>query len=101
MKFNNDFFTVLRKLHKDPNASQRRIAEELNLSLGKINYCIKALKNKGLIKVKNFKDSKDKSRYLYVLTPKGISEKTKLTINFLKKRAEEYNKLKQEMKSDG
>jgi len=60
MKFNNDFFTVLRKLHKDPNASQRRIAEELNLSLGKINYCIKALKNKGLIKVKNFKDSKDK-----------------------------------------
>ena len=97
MKFNNDFFTVLRKLHKDPSASQRRIAEELNLSLGKINYCIKALKNKGLVKVKNFKDSTDKSRYLYVLTPKGISEKTRITINFMKIKMKEYDDLKKDL----
>ena len=97
MKLNNDLLTVLRKLHKDPKASQRRIAKELDLSLGKINYCIKALKNKGLIKVKNFKDSKDKSRYLYVLTPKGISEKTRITINFMKIKMKEYDDLKKDL----
>lgn len=96
----DELFEILRILNKK-NVSQRKLAKELSMSLGKVNYCLKALQKKGLIKLKNFRNNKNKIQYLYLLTPKGISEKTKLTINFLKKRAEEYNKLKQEMKSDG
>ena len=74
------------------------MAEELGFSLGKLNYCLKALEQKGLVKIKNFKNNPNKINYFYVLTPKGISEKTKLTINFMKKKMREYDELKSELK---
>ena len=98
MKTDQDQFDVLRKIKKTPDASQRELAEELGLSLGKLNYCLKALKLKGLIKVKNFQKNPNKINYLYILTPKGIAEKTRLTINFMKIKLNEYEKLKKELK---
>ena len=74
------------------------MAEELGFSLGKLNYCLKALKNKGLIKIKNFQKNPNKINYLYVLTPKGISEKTRLTVNFMQRKIKEYEELKKEIK---
>jgi len=85
---NQDHFEVLRKIQKKPESSQRKLAEELGFSLGKLNYCLKALKQKGLIKTKNFQKSKNKLNYFYVLTPRGITAKTKLTIDFMKKKNE-------------
>ena len=86
MKNNTDQFEVLRKIQKKPNSSQRELAEQLGFSLGKLNYCMKALKAKGFVKINNFKKQKNKLKYVqYVLTPKGISERTRLTINFMKK----------------
>ena len=70
----------VREIQKKPNSSQRKLAKELGFSLGKLNYCLKALQNKGLIKIQNFKKNPEKINYLYILTPKGISIKTKLTI---------------------
>ena len=84
-----DHFEVLRKIQKNPESSQRELAEELGFSLGKLNYCLKALQKKGLVKFQNFQKKKNKISYLqYVITPKGISERTKLTINFMKKKNE-------------
>jgi|TARA_B110000014_G_C19862507_1_gene446746 EPS-associated MarR family transcriptional regulator len=97
MKNNQDHFEVLRKLQKKPDSTQRELAEELGFSLGKLNYCVKALQNKGLLKIKNFKKNPNKVNYIYVLTPKGISEKTKLTINFMKRKMQEYDELKKEL----
>ena len=97
MKNNQDHFDVLRRIQKKPRASQRELAEELGFSLGKLNYCLKALKNKGLIKMKNFEKNPNKINYIYVLTPKGIAEKTKLTINFMKAKMQEYDELKKEL----
>ncbi len=97
MKNNQDHFEVLRKLQKKPDSTQRELAEELGFSLGKLNYCVKALQNKGLLKIKNFKKNPNKVNYIYVLTPKGISEKTKLTINFMKRKMKEYDELKKEL----
>ena len=91
-----DYLEILRKLRKDPKSSQRKLADELGFSLGKLNYCLKALQNKGLIKIKNFKKNKNKLNYFYVLTPKGITQKTKLTISFMKKKMNEYDELKKE-----
>jgi len=98
MKNNQDHFELLRKIEKKPNSTQRELAEELGFSLGKLNYCLKALKGKGLIKINNFKKNPNKLNYLYVLTPKGIGEKTKLTINFMKRKMKEYDELKAELK---
>ena len=95
---NDDHFEVLRKIQKKPNSTQRELAEELGFSLGKLNYCLKALKTKGLVKINNFKKNPNKINYFYVLTPKGISEKTKLTINFMKRKMKEYDELKSELK---
>ena len=95
---NQDHFELLRKIDKNPQLSQRRLAEELGLSLGKLNYCLKALKYKGYVKIKNFKKNPNKINYLYVLTPKGATEKTKLTINFMKRKLKEYDELKKELK---
>jgi|TARA_B110000967_G_C18588645_1_gene413293 EPS-associated MarR family transcriptional regulator len=95
-KNNQDYFEVLRKIEKKPESSQRDLAEDLGFSLGKLNYCLKALKEKGFIKIKNFTKNKNKLNYVYVLTPKGIGEKTKLTINFMKRKMEEYEELKKE-----
>ena len=98
MKDNQDHFELLRKIEKKPNSTQRELAEELGFSLGKLNFCLKALKRKGLIKINNFKKNPNKLNYLYVLTPKGIGEKTKLTINFMKRKMQEYDELKIELK---
>ncbi len=98
---NNDketFFSILRLIRKNPYLSQRKMAANLDLSLGKLNYCMKALKDKGFLKIKNFKNNKNKLNYIYLLTPKGIYHKTQLTINFLKVRAREYEELKKELK---
>ena len=93
-----DNFAILRNLYKNPNYSQRDLARELGLSLGKLNYCIKALKDKGLIKIRRFKKSPNKIGHIkYVLTSQGISLRTKLTINFMKKKMKEYDELKKEL----
>ena len=97
MNDNQDHFNVLRKIQRKPEASQRDLAKDLGFSLGKLNYCIKALQSKGLIKIKNFKKNPKKMNYIYVLTPKGISEKTKLTINFMRRKMKEYDELKSEI----
>jgi len=95
---NEDYFNILRKIQKKPELSQREAAEELDLSLGKLNYCLKELKKKGFIKINNFRNSKNKLKYAYILTPRGLSEKTKVTINFMKLKMKEYDELKKELK---
>ena len=97
MKDNNDHFQVIRKIDKEPHASQRDLARMLGFSLGKLNYCINSLKQKGLIKIQNFKKNPNKLNYIYILTPKGISQKTKLTVNFMKRKMKEYDELKKEL----
>ena len=97
MEYDQDYFNILRKIQKKPNSSQRELAKELGFSLGKLNYCLKGLQNKGLIKIQNFKKNPKKINYLYILTPKGISTKTRLTINFMKKKMQEYDQLKSEI----
>jgi|TARA_B110000902_G_C14038912_1_gene487040 EPS-associated MarR family transcriptional regulator len=92
-----DHFEVLRKIQQKPKSTQRELAEELGFSLGKINYCLKALKDKGLVKIENFTKNPNKINYIYVLTPKGITKKTKLTINFMKTKIREYDELKSEL----
>ena len=99
-KYNQDHFDVLREIQKQSNSSQRELAQQLGFSLGKLNYCLKALKQKGLIKIKNFKKNPNKFNYIYMLTPKGISEKTRLTINFMKIKMREYEELKVELKKN-
>ena len=89
MKDNEDHFDLLRTIHKKPESSQRELANELGFSLGKLNYCLRALQEKGLIKIKNFKKNPKKSNYLYFLTPQGIKEKTNLTLNFMKRKMRE------------
>jgi len=98
MKKPQDHFEVLRKIQNKNYSSQRKLAEDLGFSLGKLNYCLKALKQKGLIKIDNFKKNPNKINYIYALTPKGISEKTKLTINFMKRKMNEYDELKLELR---
>jgi len=97
MKDNPDHFDVLRKVQKNPKSSQRELARELGFSLGKLNYCLKALKAKGFIKIENFKKNPNKLNYIYALTPKGISEKAKLTANFMAQKMKEYDELKKEL----
>ena len=94
----NDHFEVLRKINKYPKASQRELAKDLGFSLGKLNYCLKALKQKGLVKISNFRKKEDKINYIqYMITQKGIAERTKLTINFMKRKMKEYDELKNEL----
>lgn len=95
-KNKDDFFDILRKIEKNPGESQRKLARQLNISLGKLNYCLKALKDKGLIKIKNFKKHKNKLGYMYLLTPKGVAEKTILTFKFMERKLKEYDELKSE-----
>jgi EPS-associated MarR family transcriptional regulator len=88
---------VLRHLEENPEVSQRELAELLGVSLGKTNYCLKALINKGLVKAKNFKNNANKRAYLYILTPKGIETKTKISVQFLKRKIIEYEALNKEI----
>jgi len=94
----NDNLNILRRIYKNPKQSQRKMANKLGFSLGKLNYCIKQLREKGLIKINNFRKSDNKFKYMYILTPKGVNEKTKITINFMKQKMKEYEELKRELK---
>ena len=97
MNDNQDHFNVLRKIDKNPKTTQRELAKKLGFSLGKLNYCLQSLKEKGLVKIENFRKNPNKINYFYVLTPKGITAKTKLTINFMKSKMKEYDELKDEL----
>lgn len=97
MDNNQDHFNILRKIQKKPNSTQRELAGELGFSLGKLNYCLKALQQKGLVKIENFKKNPNKINYFYVLTPAGIAEKSNLTLNFMKRKMKEYDELKKEL----
>ena len=98
MKKDEDHFNILRNIKKHPNSSQRELAIKTGISLGKLNYCLKALTEKGFVEIENFKKNPNKLNYIYVLTPKGIAEKTKLTINYMKLKMKEYDELKKEIK---
>ena len=98
MKNKQDYFEILRKIEKKPNSSQRELAKELDFSLGKLNYCLKVLQAKGFVKIKNFSNNPNKLNYFYILTPKGVAEKTKLTLDFMQNKMREYDELKREMK---
>ena len=90
-------YIILKILKDNPKMTQRQMAKELGLSLGKTNYVVRALVDKGWVKLTNFKRSDNKIGYIYLLTPEGVSEKSVLAQNFLKRKSEEYNKLKIEI----
>ena len=87
----------MRILQDNPDLTQRELAEKLGVSVGGLNYCLKALMEKGWVKMQNFAHSKNKFGYVYMLTPRGISEKTALTSSFLKRKMDEYEALKAEI----
>lgn len=93
------YFRVLRMLQDNPDMTQREIAEKLGISTSGLNYCLKALIDKGLVKVHNFSQSKNKFGYIYVLTPQGIAEKAVLTGRFLKRKMQEYETLRAEIEA--
>ena len=93
-----DHYNLLRKIKQRPASTQRELASELGFSLGKINYCLKSLKKKGHIKLKNFQNNKNKINYAYILTPRGLAIKAKLTVNFMKRKMKEYDELVKELK---
>ena len=97
MNNNQDNLNLLRKIKNKPKSSQRQLARDLGFSLGKLNYCLNALKYKGLIKIQNFNKNPNKFNYIYVLTPRGIAAKTKLSVNFMKMKMKEYDELKKEI----
>jgi EPS-associated MarR family transcriptional regulator len=99
MNNNNDHFEILRKIQNKSTYTQRELASDLGFSLGKLNYCIKALNQKGLIKIENFNKNKNKITYVkrYLLTKRGIKHRVNLTIKFMKKKSKEYNQLKSEI----
>jgi len=97
MKNQDELFRVLREVKKNPKISQRQLAINVDFSLGKLNYCLSALRVKGLIKMKNFQKNKKKIGYVYILTPKGLVKKTSMAINFLKRKAKEYEEIKKEI----
>ena len=99
-KQNIDDLNILRKIQNNPEVSQRELAKELGFSLGKINYCLLALKSKGLIKIDNFSKSKNKLNYFYLLTPKCIVQKTNLTIKYMKLKMQEYDELQKELENE-
>ena len=89
-----DQLDIMYIIEKDCKASQRQIAQNSSISIGKVNYCLKALIDIGFIKIHSFKNSNNKSNYAYILTPKGIKEKTAITKQFIIKKKQEYDKLK-------
>jgi EPS-associated MarR family transcriptional regulator len=93
------YFRVLRMLQDNPDMTQREIAEKLGISTSGLNYCLKALIDKGLVKVHNFSQSKNKFGYIYVLTPQGIAEKAMLAGHFLKRKMTEYEQLQDEIEA--
>ncbi len=97
-KLSQDQFNVLRKINKKQEISQRSMAKELNISLGKLNYVIRELRIKGLVKLNSFKENPSKLQY--ILTPKGIAHRTKLTINFMQRKMREYDELRLELEKE-
>jgi EPS-associated MarR family transcriptional regulator len=93
------YFRVMRLLQENPDLTQRELAQRLGVSVGGLNYCLKALMEKGLVKMQNFQQSKNKFGYVYVLTPRGIAEKAALTNRFIKRKLEEYEALKAEIEA--
>ena len=93
-----DKFEILRNLDDKGSETHRNLSDKLGFSLGKLNYCLKYLKNHGLIKVSRFKKSKNKLKYMYVLTPRGLKARSKLTIDYMKLKMKEYDELKKELK---
>src|ERR1700692_4590424 len=91
-------YRLLKLLEPNPQLSQRQVAQELGFSLGKVNYCLKSLVDKGWIKAANFKNSANKTAYMYLLTPRGIDEKTRVTVRFLQSKMLEYEALRSEIK---
>ena len=102
IKNNSDYFNLLRKIDKNNKStqSQRNLAKELGFSLGKFNYCFKALEEKWLVKIRNLQKQKNRMEYIrkYVLTSEGIKLRTRLTLEFMKRKIDEYNELKKELK---
>ena len=96
-KTQENHLKVLRHLEDNPSVTQRELAEALGISLGKTNYCLKTLINKGMVKAKNFKNSANKRAYLYILTPKGIEAKARISVRFLQRKVEEYEALRIEI----
>ena len=92
-------FEVLRRLHHTPEVSQRALAKDLGVGLGTINFCFQALVEKGLVKMQNFGQSKNKLRYAYLLMPVGVDVKSKLTAEFLKRKVAEYETLEAEIEA--
>jgi len=92
-------YKLLKLIKTEPHLSQREIAQKMGVSLGKTNYCLKALVDKGFIKFQNFYNNKKKSAYIYFLTPKGIEEKAEVTYRFLQRKIEEYESIKVEIEN--
>ena len=90
-------YQVLKLIEKTPSITQRELAKEMGVSVGKANYCLKAIIDKGWVKANNFKNSKNKLAYIYKLTPSGIEQKAKITVKFLKRKINDYEELKQEI----
>jgi EPS-associated MarR family transcriptional regulator len=90
-------YKILKRLETDPDISQRKLAGELGISLGRANYCLQALVEKGLIKARNFRNSKNKKGYIYLLTPAGMEEKARMTVAFLRYKTQEYERLRKEI----
>ncbi|TDT43458.1 EPS-associated MarR family transcriptional regulator [Halospina denitrificans] len=95
----NERYQLLRALEQNPNLSQRQLAIELGYSLGKLNYCLRAFKEKGWVKAENFRNSQNKSAYFYQLTPAGVTEKARVTRRFLQRKLEEYEQIEQEIEA--
>jgi len=91
-------YRLLKLLEKNPNLTQRQMAGEMGLSLGKFNYCLKELVKKGIVKIDRFTTSDNKAGYMYVLTPHGIEEKAKITVSFLRRKMKEYEEIKNQIK---
>jgi len=98
MKHLEETVKLLNHIHENPESTQRILVKELDFSLGKVNYLIKALTEKGIIKLKSFKGSRKKAGYLYLLTPEGLKKKAEITRRFLEHRLEEYDKMQEEIK---
>ncbi len=92
-------YKILKRLEANPEISQRELAGELGISLGRVNFCVQALIEKGLIKARNFRNNKNKKGYAYLLTPRGIEEKARITVEFLKIKLAEHEALTREIKS--
>ena len=90
-------YQLLKLVEQNPTFSQRQLAEAMGVSVGKANYCLRALVDKGLVKAKNFKNSNNKAAYLYLLTPAGIIAKAKISVLYLERKVDEYEALRKEI----